>query len=116
MAGRSGISNLSPEERKVRAKLASQAMWARNNGYEHLAPARAAFMAKFEKEVDPEGALAPDERARRAEHAKKAYFLRLTLKAQVAKRKKREAERDRIAAENEMARAVLAEAADEEVA
>jgi hypothetical protein len=43
------------------------------------AKARDAFMSRFEREVDPEGVLDPIERARRAEHARKAYFLRLAL-------------------------------------
>jgi hypothetical protein len=52
------------------------------------APARAAFLDRFEREVDPAGVLDPAERARRAEHAKKAHFLRLALKsAQVRARK-----------------------------
>jgi hypothetical protein len=50
-------------------------------------PARKAFMDRFEKEVDPEGKLHPKERARRAEHAKKAYFYRLALKSSQARRK-----------------------------
>ena len=45
----------------------------------HTAPARAAFLARFEREVDPDGTRDPAERARRAEHARKAYFLRLAL-------------------------------------
>jgi hypothetical protein len=45
----------------------------------HTAPARAAFLGRFEREVDPDGTLDPGERARRAEHARKAYFLRLAL-------------------------------------
>ena len=45
------------------------------------ANAHAAFLSRFEREVDPDGQLAPDERARRAEHAKRAYFIRLSLKS-----------------------------------
>jgi hypothetical protein len=45
----------------------------------HTAPARRAFLDRFEREVDPEGKLPVAERRRRAEHARKAYFLRLAL-------------------------------------
>jgi hypothetical protein len=45
----------------------------------HTAPARAAFLGRFEREVDPDGVLDPHERTRRAQHARKAYFLRLAL-------------------------------------
>lgn len=56
----------------------------------HTEPARTAFLSRFEREVDPDGVLEPVERAKRAEHAKKAYFLRLALasrKARAARRK-----------------------------
>ena len=48
-------------------------------GKTNTGPGRAAFMSKFEREVDPDGVLDPLERARRAEYAKKAYFTRLQL-------------------------------------
>ena len=47
-------------------------------------------MAKFEAEVDPEGILSENERRRRAEAARKAYFARLGLKsAQTRQRKQK---------------------------
>ena len=58
----------------------------------HTKPARTAFLSRFEREVDPDGTLDSQERARRAEHAKKAYFLRLaqeSRKARAAKRNKK---------------------------
>jgi len=42
---------------------------------------------RFEREVDPDGVLPPEERRRRAEHARKAYFLRLALASSKARRK-----------------------------
>lgn len=36
-----------------------------------------AFMARFEREVDPDGVLDPAERAKRADAAKRLYFSRL---------------------------------------
>lgn len=44
-------------------------------------PAREKFLQRFEQEVDPDGKLSPDERRRRAEHAKRAYMLRLAKRA-----------------------------------
>ena len=44
-------------------------------------PGRKAFLDRFEKQVDPDGELLPAERARRAEHARKAYFARLAFKS-----------------------------------
>jgi hypothetical protein len=49
---------------------------------------RKAMLDKFEDEVDPNNALAPAERAKRAEFARRAYFQRLALKsAQVRRRR-----------------------------
>jgi hypothetical protein len=50
------------------------------------APARAALLSSFERQVDPDGSLDPIERARRAEHARKAHLLRLALKSAQARR------------------------------
>ncbi|SFQ20140.1 hypothetical protein [Actinomadura madurae] len=50
-------------------------------------PGRDAFLARFEREVDPEGVLPLEERRRRAELAKRAYMLRLAKRsAQVRKK------------------------------
>jgi hypothetical protein len=38
-------------------------------------------------QVDPDGVLSPAERARRAGHARKAYFTRLALRSAQAQRK-----------------------------
>ena len=40
------------------------------------------------------GVLDPEERARRAEHAKKAYFLKLALASRKARAKKRRGKKD----------------------
>ena len=53
------------------------------------APGRAAFLARFEAEVDPDSQLDPEERRRRAEHARSAYFTRLALASAAARRTKR---------------------------
>jgi hypothetical protein len=39
--------------------------------------------------VDPDGTLDPTERRRRAEHARRAYFIRLSMAAAAARRAKR---------------------------
>jgi hypothetical protein len=46
------------------------------------------MLDKFEREVDPNNELTPDERAKRAEFARKAYFTRLAL-ASVKARQRR---------------------------
>ncbi len=85
----SGRPPLSPAERRLRARLAAHSMHARHDARETTAKARAAFLARFEREVDPDGTLPPQERARRAEHARSAYFARLSLNAAKARRARR---------------------------
>jgi hypothetical protein len=79
-------------DRVLGARMAAHLLHAQiSDPTEHTAPARAAFLSRFEREVDPDGVLDPQERARRAEHAKKAYFIKLALasrKARAAKRRR----------------------------
>lgn len=70
------------------ARAAAHQSWANTNDRaQRTAPARQAFLARFEQQVDPDGQLSPEERRRRAEAAKKAYFLRLAAKS--AERRRR---------------------------
>ena len=46
---------------------------------------RAAFLARFEHEVDPDGSLPPEERAARADAARRAYMTSLAVKAAAAR-------------------------------
>ncbi len=79
---------LSRSELVLRARLASHASWAQTSDPSaRTAPARQKFLDRFEREVDPDGTLPPAERARRAEHARKAYFTRLALASAKARRK-----------------------------
>ena len=78
------------DDRVLRARIAAHVLHAQiSDEAEHTAPARAAFLSRFEREIDPDGLLDPEERARRAEHAKKAYFLKLALAARKARASKR---------------------------
>lgn len=64
--------------------------WATTpNRTARTAPARRAFEARFEREVDPDGALLPEERARRAAAARRAYFKRLAVKSADARTRRR---------------------------
>lgn len=75
-------------ERTLIARIAANESWAHTaNRSARTANARAALMRKFETEVDPTGTLPPAERARRAEHLRKAYFARLALKSAQSRRK-----------------------------
>jgi hypothetical protein len=80
----------SPAERSLQARMAAHLMHAQNDSRVTSAPGRAAFLARFEREVDPDGTLDSEERARRAEQARSAYFARLSLAAAKARRTKRQ--------------------------
>ena len=68
-------SDMTSEERRVRASLAAHTPWATvADPAEFTAKGRKAAMERFEWQVDPDGVLPPDGRARRAEHARKAHF------------------------------------------
>lgn len=92
------------EDRALIAKIGAHESWARTpDRSARTAPARAALMAKFEAEVDPDGVLLPAERVRRAEHLRKAHFQRLALKSARSRRKAKEAVAEAEAAETELA-------------
>lgn len=77
----------SPEDRALTARIAAHTKWANTaDPTAATAPARKAFLDRFEKQVDPDGVLKPAERARRAEHARKAHFARMALKSAQARR------------------------------
>jgi hypothetical protein len=76
---------LSPTERTLRARLAAYSLHAR--GGTNVGPARAAYDARWAKLVDPEGLLAPDERERRAEHARKAHFTKMAFESAKSRRR-----------------------------
>src|SRR5215211_3762201 len=85
-----GNEPASRAERSLRARLAAYALHAQHDPRETTANGRAAFLARFDREVDPEDLLEPDER-RRAEQARRAYFTRLSLAAVKARQAKRTA-------------------------
>jgi len=72
--------SLTPEQRSLRARMGAYAVLSRYDAKEITKPARDAFMARFEKQVDPEGTLPEAERARRAEAAKQLHFQQLAWK------------------------------------
>ena len=79
---------LTPEQRTQRARLAAHTKWAHaHDPTEATRPAREAFNKRFHDEVDPNRELSEQERERRVNHARKAYYTRLSLKASQARSK-----------------------------
>ncbi|WP_235826480.1 hypothetical protein [Candidatus Frankia alpina] len=75
--------------RRLRAQIAVNARLATEDPVAMTAPARRAFLGKFEALADPDGVLPPDERARRAGHLRKAHMQRLALRSVQARRNTR---------------------------
>lgn len=74
----------------AQARMAVHKSWANTaDRRARTAPARAARQAKFEQQVDPDGKLSPAERAIRAEHARKAHYTALSLRAAEVRRSKK---------------------------
>ncbi|MBF6134991.1 hypothetical protein IU501_18520 [Nocardia otitidiscaviarum] len=75
----------------MQARIAAHESWAKTSDRAaRTAKARAAMASKFDRIVDPDGLLSPEERAYRADQARKAHYTRLALKsAQVRRRRGR---------------------------
>jgi len=71
--------SFSPELAAIYGRIGAHTAHAKHGGEKMTAKARESFLARFEREVDPDGTLPAAERTRRAEHAKSAYFSRLAL-------------------------------------
>lgn len=83
---------MTPEQRSMRARIAAHARWAKTGDRSSAtAAARRAFAERWERQVDPDGVLDPDERARRAEHAERAHFQRMAFKASYSRARRKRA-------------------------
>jgi hypothetical protein len=85
---------LTASERSQRASIAAHSLHSQVDSRVHTAPARAASpqsLTHWEARVDPAGELTPNERRRRAEHARVAYMKTLALKSARARRARRAA-------------------------
>lgn len=98
--------SLTANERALRARLGGLTRWSTvSDRSAATQPGRSAFDARFEREVDPDSTLPLQERALRAEAARKAYFTKLALKSATSRRKASEARQRAEAAEAELAAA-----------
>src|SRR5919202_2974853 len=75
-----------PNEMSLRGRIGAYRLHAKHDPKETTAKARETFLARFEREVDPEGVLPKAERLRRAEAARKAYFVKLAYQSAKARR------------------------------
>lgn len=55
---------MTPEQRRLRARIAANARWSRPMARaDQAAAARAAILSRLERQVDPPGSLTPEKRA-----------------------------------------------------
>jgi hypothetical protein len=73
----------------LRGRIGGLALAAQRDPREYTAAARSAFLARFERQVDPNGRLAPRERVRRAEAARRLYFAKLAYASAKARRRRK---------------------------
>ena len=79
-------------ETSLKRRAAAHESWARTpNRRARTAKATAAFLEKFARQVDPDNKLTPEERHRRAVSARRAYYLRLSVKAAAARKARKAA-------------------------
>lgn len=82
------LNESNQSERRIGGKLGAHRKWARcSDRTQATAAARSSFLARFEREVDPEGKLSDLDRTQRAESARKAYFIGLALRRHYGRRK-----------------------------
>lgn len=80
-----------PGQRSLNASIAAHTRWSRvADRTAATEPGRRGLEARFEREVDPDGVLSPEERAKRARNAKAAHFRRMN-RASAAARARRTA-------------------------
>lgn len=81
LLSRNPLLTLTPEERRLRAQIAANTRWSREDPIPNATRGQAGLIAKLEREVDPDGSLPPAERARRVENARRAHFQRLAFQS-----------------------------------
>ena len=73
------------------ARIAALNRWAHEDDpAAATSPARQGFLARFERQVDPDGTLHPDERERRARRAMRAHMISIARKKKVKRSNLRE--------------------------
>jgi hypothetical protein len=87
------LPDLTPEQRTLRARIASLSHWAREAD-RHAATEKArenspSSLGYWERKVDPDGSMNPRSRANMAEAAMKAHFTRLAYASSRARQLRR---------------------------
>jgi hypothetical protein len=74
------------QDRQQTGRIGGFVSWANTPDRKaRTAPGRAAALARFEKQVDPDGTMDPKERALRADAAKSAFFAQMAYRSSQAR-------------------------------
>jgi hypothetical protein len=84
-SSRSTPMPLTPEQRRLRAQAAAHARWAKESAVRQAQLGQNGLIEKFARDVDPDGVLDEKERYRRAESARRAHMLRMSLASSKAR-------------------------------
>lgn len=79
--------SLTRGQRRLRAQIAANTRWSKQDPKQGIKPARAAYERRFELAVDPDSTLPESERKRRAASAMRAHMQRLALSSSKARQK-----------------------------
>jgi hypothetical protein len=87
---RSAPDGPTPAQRRLRARQAAHASWARTaDRAARTAPGTEGLLRRFERQVDPHDELPPDVRRTMAVHARAAHMLALAARSAKARRRAR---------------------------
>lgn len=78
---------------RLRGRIGALTVHARHDSRALTAKARTRFLERFLDEVDPERQLPEEERQRRAQSARRAYFVRLALRSATVRAERRSREK-----------------------
>ena len=79
------------QQRIDKARHAAQVSWEKTDDRAaRTAPARAALLERFERQVDPTGILTPSRRRELAEHARSQHYRDMAYKSAAARRANRD--------------------------
>jgi hypothetical protein len=78
-------SGLTPEQRRIRAQIAANTRWSREDPRVGTGGGRVAWYRRFLSAVGPDRILSPAERERRAQAALRAEMQRLALRSSKAR-------------------------------
>ena len=106
----------SAEQQSLQRTAAAYSRWSKADPVAGTVAARKAFTNRFLKQVDPDDTLEPLERARRAECARKAYFLGLALKSAQVRRERAQTASTKKQPDNQQVKAEVAALRSEEAA